>query len=247
MLTLYQFPRRDPLPSFSPFCMKLESYIRARQWEYDNVFTMAPKDSPTGKLPYIKENGHFDSDSGLLVKRWEQQSDNGLNEQLDTTVQARATALVRMLEEHLYWCIVYSRWQDPHGLEYWQETLRGEVAAPRFAFNLMFKAVRRRVLKALYGQGLGRFAPDTLYDLGAEDISAAAALLGDQPYCSGTDTPAVVDHCLYSFVGSVLYMPNRNAMQEALLASHNLLAHYNRMLRRFFPEFTPWQAEHADG
>ena len=67
MIRLYQFPPIWGLPSVSPFCMKVEIYLRMADLAYEVVPTANPRRAPKGKLPYIDDDGKLIADSGLIV------------------------------------------------------------------------------------------------------------------------------------------------------------------------------------
>jgi glutathione S-transferase len=67
MLKLYQFSPRWNIPNTSPFCLKLETYLRMAQIPYTNKYVNDPRKSPKGKLPYILDDGKKIADSNLII------------------------------------------------------------------------------------------------------------------------------------------------------------------------------------
>ena len=67
MITLYQFSPVWGLPNTSPFCLKVETYLRMTEVPYEIKFVMDPRKSPKGKLPVIKMNGETIPDSELII------------------------------------------------------------------------------------------------------------------------------------------------------------------------------------
>lgn len=57
MITLCQFHRAWGLPNASPFCMKIETYLRMTKLPYETKFIDNPQQAPKGKLPYIQIDG----------------------------------------------------------------------------------------------------------------------------------------------------------------------------------------------
>ena len=57
MITLHQFPSAWGLPNASPFCMKVETYLRMCNLPYTTVNVLNPAKGPKGKLPYITRRG----------------------------------------------------------------------------------------------------------------------------------------------------------------------------------------------
>ena len=67
MIKLYQYPTDWDLPNVSPFCMKMETYLRLAQIPYETVTIVDPRKSPKGKLPYIDDNGQIIADSSFII------------------------------------------------------------------------------------------------------------------------------------------------------------------------------------
>ena len=67
MITLYQFPPAWGLPNASPFCMKVETYLRMCNLPYTTVNVLNPAKGPKGKLPYITDGSNIVADSGLIL------------------------------------------------------------------------------------------------------------------------------------------------------------------------------------
>jgi Glutathione S-transferase N-terminal domain len=52
-IKLFQFPRMFDIPNLSPFCCKLETWLRIAGVPYEVVETPDPRKGPKGKLPFI--------------------------------------------------------------------------------------------------------------------------------------------------------------------------------------------------
>ena len=57
MIKLYQFPSQWSLPNPSPFCMKLETYLRMAKLPFEAVYVINPGKGPKKKLPTINDDG----------------------------------------------------------------------------------------------------------------------------------------------------------------------------------------------
>ena len=67
MLTLYQFEPALGLPNTSPFCMKLETYLRMTGLDYQVDTSADVRKAPKGKLPYIEDQGKIIPDSNFIL------------------------------------------------------------------------------------------------------------------------------------------------------------------------------------
>ena len=109
MITLYTFGPFFGLPDASPFVMKGEMLLKLAKLEYQTStkgFLRAPK----GKLPYIDDNGTIVADSTLIRLHLEQKHGIDFDRALSARERGIAWAAEKMLEDHLYWVLVYWRW-----------------------------------------------------------------------------------------------------------------------------------------
>ena len=109
MLRLYQFERTWGIPNLSHFCCKIETYLRMAGIEYEIKPTL-PLTAPKGKLPYLEDGDTKLGDSQFIIQHLKT-NNNDLDEGLNKTELALSLAMQRLLEEHLYWATMYSRWQ----------------------------------------------------------------------------------------------------------------------------------------
>lgn len=85
-----------------------------------------------------------------------------------------------MLDEHLYWVMVYSGWFDELGWSVIRQPFFSCVRRPMRPFAAAL--ARRRVVRALRAQGTGRqdrlpFPAEEIYTLGNEDVHALSHCL----------------------------------------------------------------------
>jgi len=66
-IKLFQFPRMFGIPNLSPFCCKLETWLRITRVPYEVVDTPDPRKGPKGKLPFIEDAGMRIADSSRIV------------------------------------------------------------------------------------------------------------------------------------------------------------------------------------
>jgi glutathione S-transferase len=117
MITLYQFARTWSIPNLSHFCTKLETYLRINKLPYEIVETL-PIKAPRGKLPYIEDQGRKLSDTRMIINYLKASYGNNDKALLSPEQQGIAKAYQRLLEEHMYWVSMYTRWNFTE--ENWQ-------------------------------------------------------------------------------------------------------------------------------
>ena len=67
-IKLFQFPRIFAIPNWSPFCCKLETWLRIAGVPYEVVDTPDPRKGPKGKLPFIEDAGVRIADTSVIVR-----------------------------------------------------------------------------------------------------------------------------------------------------------------------------------
>jgi len=82
MIKLYQFKPAWGLPNPSPFCMKVETYLRMAGLSYEVIHGAVPFKAPKKKLPYIEDGTQVVADSGFIFKYLKQTYGDELDENL---------------------------------------------------------------------------------------------------------------------------------------------------------------------
>jgi glutathione S-transferase len=231
MIKLFQFPAGDDLSNFSPFCMKLESYLRMTKIPYEVIEVGNPAKSPKGKLPYIEDGDITIADSHFAIQYLKDKYGDILDSHLTPKELAIAQTIQKLLEEHLYWILVYYRWIYPIG---WK-TIKPIYFknAPYLLRNIIARRVRKKMQQQLYNQGVGRHHTDEICALGCEDLDTISAILGNKHYLM-SDTPTSIDACCYAFLANIIKSPFDNPLKHYLQQQQNLLDYCQRMKQRFF-------------
>ena len=150
---LHKFGEAWGIADPSPFCLKLESFLRETKIAYEVVpFERSFAKAPKGKLPFIEaEDGAIVGDSTLIIARLSQQRGIDMDAPLDDRQRCISLAFRRMLDEHLYWAGVYSRWLDESGWSVIRQSFFAGVWGPIRPFAVAVAC--RRVARALHAQG----------------------------------------------------------------------------------------------
>jgi glutathione S-transferase len=239
MITLYKFPRVWGLPCMSPYCLKVEAYLRLRGIAHE-VQVGDLQRAPRGQLPWVRDGAQVLGDSTLIIDHFEARQREPLDAGLDARQRAAGWALARTLEESTVWALRYQRFIEPAAWPNTRAVVRSILPAP---LRLIGPAiVRRQMRAAVRSQGAGRFDPATLYGFAKRDFDSAAALLGDKPYLFG-ERPGRFDLTLFGFVASFSAAACRSPVTEHVLALPNLMAHQERLRRALYSEMPGWAAQ----
>ena len=106
MITLYTFGPYFGLPDPSPFVMKAEMLLKLSKLEYQTN-TKGFDKAPKGKLPYINDNGTIVAHFMLTGLHLEQKYSINFDRALSERERGVAWAVEKMLEDHVYWAVVY--------------------------------------------------------------------------------------------------------------------------------------------
>src|SRR4051812_46451172 len=167
-LTLYQTPTRPwNTPNVSPFCAKLECYLRMAEIPYKAAAMQLGK-APKGKIPYVDfGDGTLMGDSQLIIEELERRLTAEGKPALDADLPARDAAIGhlarRAIEEGYYFVSLYTRWRTDEGYAPIREVFK------KFAPGFIMPFVRRSQNKKLQAQGTGRHSIDEVMQLGRAD------------------------------------------------------------------------------
>lgn len=233
MITLYQYASVWGLPNASPFCLKLETFLRMVDLPYEIKITADPRRSPKKKLPYVRIDGKVMSDSELIIDFLKEKHGNFLDEHLTEEQKALSVLLDDTFSERLYWMIVYFRWQQAQGWSFLKKDYF--VALPAWLKLFLPSLIRKGVIKSLYLQGTGRHSPDEVVHMATKTINAIAFMLGDKKYFMGEQL-STIDASAFAFLINILVSPYDDLLKNILKKHENCRLFCNRMWRNFYPE-----------
>ncbi len=225
-LVVHALPAAWGLPSISPFCLKLEVWLRLAKLPYTTVVDATPFGAPKRKLPYIEHEGKRIGDSSFIIDHLESRFGCGVDASLSPAERGAAHALKRLAEENLYWVMVYDRWVVDENWRIFRDVVLGGVPA---ALRPVVAVVARRGVRAqLKGHGIGAHARDEIHAIGRRDVAAIADFLGEKPYLMGA-RPTSVDASVYGLLTNIADAPIATPVKDDALGRANLMAYVKRM------------------
>ncbi len=238
-IELLQFPSPAGWPNLSPFCMKVETWLRLAGLDYRIVRQTMPG-GPTGKLPMVRDDGELIADSHSIIERLAIKYGRDLDVGLDARQRAASRAFERLLSEHLYWALVYFRWLDAPG---WAQMRTLMFAGAPLPMRLAVPLLARRGVRAqLQGHGLGRHAREEILHRAAQDLRALADWLGDRPYFMA-EAPSTLDASAYAFLANLHDAPITTPLTALVAAHPNLVAYCVQMQQRCYGADRPKQPD----
>lgn len=218
-------------PDFSPFVIKLETWLRLAGVPYTRKDRGNPLKAPKGKIPYVELDGAWIGDSELIIEAVRRRHDVQLDAGLDAAAAARGRAIRRMIEEGLYFLTLRLRWLEPDG---WAHQVPAfKVLFPAPIAPIAMAVIRRNTRRSAWAQGSGRHTRDEVIAMAVADLEAIEALLGDQPYMLG-DQPRSVDATVYAFLIAIQQHPGETPV-HLTARRPRLLAYTERIRARYWP------------
>jgi glutathione S-transferase len=179
---LFQFPRLFAVPNLSPFCCKLETWLRIARVPYEVVDTPDPRKAPKGKLPFIEDGGVRIADTSIIVDHLKKTRGVDPDAGLDASQRALALLVQRTLEEHYAFILAYTHLVRDEGLRH--TNVRFD-AVPAVMRPLVAGMVRSRVKKLLWHQGILRHSERDIFESALRDWRAVLAVMGHRPFFFG--------------------------------------------------------------
>jgi glutathione S-transferase len=235
MITLYQFHPSFGIPNASPFCLKLETYLRMTTQPYQSEYTQDLSKAPKGKMPYIEDNGKIIADSNIIIEYLKETYGDRLDGHLSPAEQGISLAMRRLIDENLYWAVVYTRWEEEAAWQVIKEVYFSSL--PPLIRNIVPAIARKSTRQNLRGHGMGRHNAAEVYRIANLDISALANFLGDKPYFMG-EQPSSLDATAYGVFANILWVPIATPLQEYASQFPQLVSFCQRMKEKYYSEIT---------
>lgn len=230
-IVVHQLPGAWGLPSISPFCLKLDAYLRIAGIPFQAVVDATPFRGPKGKLPWIEHQGKKIGDSGFIIEYLESRFGCDPSKVLSPAERAVSLSMRRLVEENLYWTMVYDRWMVDENWRSFRSVVLGGVPSP--LRPVVAVVARRGVRRQLEGHGIGLHSRDEIHAIGRRDIGAIADFLGDKPFLMGR-TATTIDASVYGVLTNVMNVPIASPIQDEALKRANLVGYVERFKSRYF-------------
>ncbi len=229
-ITLYGFGPAFGLPDASPFVTKAIMLLEMAGLPFERK-RAGLWGAPKGKIPYIVDDGVTVPDSTFIRAHIETKYGFDFDSGLGPAERGVAWAFEKMMEEQVYFALVYWRWMDDASFE------RGPrqffKAAPALIRPLLVPYVRRQVRRQVLAQGIGRHSPAEIIALSKRAFDALSAHLGDKPYLMG-ERPCGADAGVAGQVAGAVSPYFDNELTTLARSYPNLLAYSERMISRYF-------------
>lgn len=214
----------------SPFCMKVEVWLRLAGVEYRAAPTLLAARAPRKKLPWIELDRQRLADSEVIIHALAREHGDPLGDAGGPTGSGHL--LRRTFEESFYFGLVAERWLDEAVKRVYTSALLAGLPAP---LRPLTRTLAERALsRQLWEQGTGRRSLAEIAEGMKADLTAASEHLGDAMFFGG-ETPRALDATMYSFLSNVWHIPVETRAKQTVSRLPRLVAYLYRMERRLGP------------
>ncbi|XP_057371542.1 failed axon connections-like [Daphnia carinata] len=241
---LYQFSRTKNIPSPSPFCLKVETWLRMAGVKYENVDHKMKFRSNKGQLPFVEFNGAEIADSAVIIKELGGHFNTDMDAHLTSEQRNVVHATITMLENHYHWIDIWWRTKNPDAmLQGYKIDLQHMVGSklPLGLLKLYYRfAFRRRGIKKVRATGIGVHTPEEIIKMGKDDLKVLADMLGEKTFFFG-DEPTTLDVVVFSNIAQLVVVDKEVAhpLRDWLLEEgKNLVQHFEKIKEKYYPD---WQ------
>ncbi|MCP4522635.1 MAG: glutathione S-transferase family protein [Candidatus Gracilibacteria bacterium] len=231
MITLYTFKSSWGVLCPSPFCMKAELYMRYLKIPYKVDLNADIRKSPRGKFPYIQtKEGTLLSDSQNIIEHINKNYNVDMDSHLIESEKNISHFIRSMIEEDLYWALVYTRWAIDSNWKITKETFFSTLP-PVLNFIIPY-IIRNITIKSLKGQGTARRPEKEIVANGMKNLRILSEYIGDKKYVHG-ETISSIDIVLYSTLVNFIYPPHKSMIINYARENKILTEYVNRMNKIF--------------
>jgi glutathione S-transferase len=219
-----------PVPSESPACLKLMTWLRMAGIPYAAEALKGPPRSKTGKAPYmIRPDGTVLDDSSIIID--ELTRERGVLLDADRSADERAMMVLvqRTVESHLYFVTLLQRWRD-----HWPATREAYFGGkiPRPVLAIVAPILRRQALAQTHGHGLGRRPQGQIDAEAAADLDALAQVLGEREFFFGS--PGVTDAIVYGTLENARACPVPGVIKDVVTSSPRWMKYLDGIKARYW-------------
>jgi len=232
MLEITVFPPAFNEISASPFTVKAWCLMEHSGQPYNVKITPDPRKAPKGKLPVLRHDGKIIPDSEQIRDYMEQSFGVDYDAGLSAKERGLSRSIIRMMDEHMYFIVMASRWQQDAHWPTTRAVLFGSM--PALLRKIIPNKIRKRAIQTLIGQGMGRHSPAEQVDRAEKDIAAIEAILDDQTFLFG-DKPTAADYSVVPMLRMITSFPIDNPLKDLVQSRPTLMAYLARSKETFYP------------
>ncbi len=232
MLELQTYIPAFGSPSASPFGAKAIALLNMAGAKYTIKFGADPRKAPKQKLPVLIDGDQTIADSDFIRAHLEKTHNIDFDAGLSKPERATSRALIRMVEEHLYFALVCDRWLNDDNWEHVRATFFGKI--PALVRGVITNRIRKYARAQATAQGMARHSVDEQLARADKDITAITDFLGDKPFLFGKN-PTAADASVIPMLKAIAGSPMPTKLSTRVNNDVVLAAYLERGCAALFP------------
>lgn len=233
-ITLHTHVSTHGVPNVSPFCSKLETWLRLFEIPHDVDVIGHPGKAPKKKAPWVTVDGTPLGDSTFIIEELSRRHGIDPDGWLDPRQRAIAQAVKTMIEDHLYFAVAHLHFVWQPGWAVIKSVLDGVPAPMR---PLVSYLMHRHSDKVTFYQGMGRHSIEEMCELAVRDLDALAELL-EGPWFFG-DRPCNLDTTVFGALSGLVWIDLDTPVHARARGHRPFVEYCERIRDRLFPELSP--------
>lgn len=233
MIDLYQPSPAFELSSINPRCMTVEGFLRVANIAHQVIIDDSNEQSLSYNMPMIRDNGISISGCDNILHYLQSKLEFSMDGHLSQQQQVLQHCAKRMLNEHLYWALLYSRWAEESCNNTLTKHLFIDVPPP--LSGIKAKKLRKYYLQQLDAQGLGKNDANAVYQQAEKDLESLAAILSDRQWFGG-DFVSQLDLYAQAYLTQIMISELASPLQKLVQKHGNLTDYQIRAKAVMFPE-----------
>ncbi|OZC11826.1 hypothetical protein X798_01007 [Onchocerca flexuosa] len=228
---LYQFNRASSSPNISPFCFKVETWLRANELKHElrSYWNFQPWEK---YFPFVELNGKKISDSQLILEQL--QKHFNLRDELEEKDVGIARAVDRMIERNTYYLLLYFILVE--NLSKFRQGLESSFIKRWLVRGTIFP-FHSKVHRIFIDMGITKCSRNDLIGMLLKDIAAIDIILGDKKFLFGVK-PTMSDFTVFGHLATSYYLPFRQPITDILDDKYPRVKRLiERMRRHYYPEW----------
>ncbi|TKR94234.1 hypothetical protein L596_008546 [Steinernema carpocapsae] len=236
---LVQFPRAGCIPSASPFALKLETWLRIIEMKHVNVSNEFTKFSSKKQIPFVELNGRQIADSGHIIEELLEKGDLVIDRHLTDLDKANARALTALVEQSIFWCLVFHRSRNNDWFASEQGFLKHFQGVKKLAFQKFFNnQLKKKLIRKCFEQGIGRHSLDEVEEMCKKELKALSTILGDNDFFFGSRI-STFDATVFGHLAQFYFTPlvRDNLKKFIDEETPNLASFIKRIKNQYWPDW----------
>ncbi len=215
----------------SNLCLKVDVWLQMAGLDFERVASNLASRAPRRRVPFVRfDDGSWIDDSEVIIATLSARHGIDVDAGLSDAERGLTRAAQRMIDEHMFFMLIDSRWNDDSVWPRVRDNFLGPWPMPlRLLVGMIFRrGVRRRIRL----QGFGRYSPAERHQKTEDNLRALDQILGDKRFMLG-DVPRSIDAAAYGMLAAIHFADLETSLATTLRRFPRLVAHTLRMEARF--------------